>query len=119
MSEIRANTISAANGTGPITLTKQTASKARFTVNQANNTTALSSFNISSLEDTSTGRTTYNLINAFSSANEHCAIGIGNDAATFYDYTIASNAAGSAIFIQGSSAHDIDFASVIADGDLA
>ncbi len=93
--------------------------KARFTVNQANNTTALSSLNISSLADTATGRTTYNLTNSFSSANEHCTVGIGTDADNFYDYTIASHATGSAQFIQGASAHDIDFASVMALGDLA
>jgi len=93
--------------------------KARFTVNQANNTTALSSHNISSLVDTATGRTTYNLTNAFSSTNEHCTVGIGTDADNFYDYTIAAHAAGSAQFIQGASAHDVDFASVMALGDLA
>lgn len=118
MSTVHCNTIQTSSG-GPVTLTKQTASKARFTVNQANNTTALSSFNISSLTDFSTGRTAYNLINSFSSANEHCAVGIGTDAAAFYDYTIYNQAAGSAVFAQGSAAHDIDFASVIADGDLA
>ena len=93
--------------------------KARFTVNQANNTTALSSHNISSLVDTSTGRTTYNLTNSFSSLNEHCAVGIGTDAAAFYDYTIYGQAAGSATFAQGASAHDVDFVSVMALGDLA
>jgi hypothetical protein len=118
-SVLNVDTIADKAGTGPVGLTKQTASKARFTVNQANNTIALSSFNISSLADTATGRTTYNLTNSFSSANEHCTIGIGTDADNFYDYTIASHAAGSAQFIQGASAHDIDFASVIADGDLA
>ena len=118
-SVLNVDTIAAKNGTSPVALTKQTASKARFTVNQANNTTPLSSFNISSLVDTSTGRTTYNLTNSFSSLNEHCAVGIGTDAAAFYDYTIFNQAAGSATFAQGASAHDVDFASVIADGDLA
>ena len=33
MSEVRANTISAANGTGPITLTKQSAAKAWANIN--------------------------------------------------------------------------------------
>ena len=118
MSTLKADTIQSTGG-GAATLTKQTASKARFTVNQANNTTPLSSFNISSLVDTSTGRTTYNLTNSFSSLNEHCAVGIGTDAAAFYSYTIYGQATGSATFAQGASAHDVDFASVIADGDLA
>ena len=54
MSEIRANTISAANGTGPITLTKQSAAKAWGQYNQK--TPILNdSFNVSSLEDALTG----------------------------------------------------------------
>ena len=118
-SVLNVDTIANKAGSGPVALTKQTASKARFVVNQANNTTALSSFNISSLEDQATGRTKYNLTNSFSSTNEHGAVGIGTDADNFYYYTIYSQAAGSAIFAQGASSHDIDFATVIADGDLA
>ena len=119
--ELRVNTLKDASGNNSITTSFVAggSAKARFTVNQANNTTALSSLNISSLADTATGRTTYNLSSAFSSANEHCAIGIGTDASTFYDYTIASHTASSAQFIQGASAHDIDFASITAHGDLA
>jgi len=120
-SELRVNTLKDAAGNNSVGMeyVAEGSIKARFTVNQANNTTALSSHNISSLVDTSTGRTTYNLTSAFSSANEHCAVGIGTDAATFYYYTIFNQAAGSATFIQGASAHDVDFASVMALGDLA
>jgi len=56
LSDIRANTISAANGTDPVTLTKQSASKAHCTFN-GGGTIAVSgtSFNISSLTDNGTG----------------------------------------------------------------
>ena len=120
-SELRVNTLKDAAGNNSVGMSTvaEGSVKARFTVNQANNTTALSSFNISSLADFSTGRTAYNLTSAFSSANEHCSVGIGTDAAAFYDYTIYGQAAGSATFAQGASAHDVDFASVMALGDLA
>jgi hypothetical protein len=120
-SELRLTTLANNAGTESVDTTYviNGSIKARFTVNQANNTTALSSHNISSLVDTSTGRTTYNLTSAFSSANEHCSVGIGTDSAAFYDYTIYGQAAGSATFAQGASAHDVDFVSVMALGDLA
>ena len=115
-SVLNVDTIADKAGTGPVGLTKQVASKAWV---QHAGSTPLDSFNISSLEDQATGRTKYNLTNSFSSTNEHGAVGIGTDADNFYDYTIYSQAAGSAIFAQGASSHDIDFATVIADGDLA
>ena len=64
MSEIRANTISAANGTSPVTLTKQTAAKA-YSNTSADGTTINESFNISSLTDTSTGRQNHNVTSNF------------------------------------------------------
>jgi len=56
LSEIRATTISDAAGTGPITLTKQSAAKAWASVYYSSGTpTASASFNISSLSDEGTG----------------------------------------------------------------
>ena len=69
MSELRANTISDAAGTGPVTLTKQSAAKAWLQYLQA--TPAVSaSFNVSSVSDDATGRFTVNYTSAFSS-NAH------------------------------------------------
>ena len=66
MSEIRANTISAANGTDPVTLTKQSAAKVHANVTESN--TIQVSINVSSIVDEGTGRIEYNFGNAFSSA---------------------------------------------------
>ena len=65
MSEIRATTISDAAGTGPITLTKQSAAKAWVTFDQ-NTPQILDSMNTSSLTDTSTGRGDLNWTSAMS-----------------------------------------------------
>jgi hypothetical protein len=54
LSEVRANTISAANGTDPVTLTKQAAAKAYLW--HAFSTTIQDSFNISSVTDGGTGQ---------------------------------------------------------------
>ena len=68
MSDIRANTISDAAGTGPIDLYKQSAAKAW--VNFNGNTNAISdSVNITSLTDNGTGNYTLNLTNSMASAN--------------------------------------------------
>jgi len=69
MSEIRANTISAANGTGPITLTKQRAATTLHTFDQpADNT--VDSLNISSGLDAATGAVVHTFTNHYSSATQ-------------------------------------------------
>ena len=62
MSEIRATTISDAAGTGPITLTKQSAAK-MFAVADQSALAVIDSLNTSSLTDMATGRLQFNLIN--------------------------------------------------------
>ena len=56
MSEIRATTISDAAGTGPITLTGQSAAKAWVNMNGTGTVAIRDSFNTSSITDFSTGR---------------------------------------------------------------
>ena len=56
MSEIRATTISDAAGTGPVTLTKQSAAKAWINFNGSGTVATRNSFNTSSLTDLGTGR---------------------------------------------------------------
>jgi len=68
MSELRADTITASNGTSPVTLTKQSAAKA-WNNTSADGTTIQNSFGISSLTDTATGRQTHNVVNSFNDAN--------------------------------------------------
>ena len=64
MSEIRATTISDAAGTGPITLTKQSAAKAFFSSFEEG--TVNTSLNISSGTDSGAGDGTYNFTSSFS-----------------------------------------------------
>ncbi len=56
MSEIRATTISDAAGTGPITLTKQSAAKAWVNFNGTGTIATRDSVNVASLTDSSTGQ---------------------------------------------------------------
>ena len=71
MSEIRATTISDAAGTGPVTLTKQSAAKAwvNFSSNGGGTASIRSSFNTSSVTDNATGQHTATLASSMSDAN--------------------------------------------------
>lgn len=64
MSEIRANTISDAAGTGPIDLYKQSAAKAWVNFNANSGIYSGQSFNVSSFTDVGTGEAEINLTNA-------------------------------------------------------
>ena len=66
MSEIRATTISDAAGTGPITLTKQSAAKVFIRYDSNGGNTINISFNVSSVTDNGTGHQTTNFTNAMS-----------------------------------------------------
>ena len=68
MSEIRATTISDAAGTGPISLTGQSAAKAWVHFNQTSPSVE-DSFNISSVSDNSAGNSTNNFSNNMANAN--------------------------------------------------
>jgi len=67
LSEIRVTTVSATNGTGPVTLTKQYAAKAW--VNFNNSTAIQDSENVASLTDVATGSTTVTYTNALGNGN--------------------------------------------------
>lgn len=69
MSELRANTISNEAGTGPATLTKQSAAKAWANLNGTGTIALRDSFNISSVVDNDTGNYTFNFSNSMSNAN--------------------------------------------------
>jgi len=76
MSEIRATTISDAAGTGPITLTKQSAAKAWVNLNGTGTAAITDSFNTSAITDNGTGNYTISVNNSFSSANYSLTTGI-------------------------------------------
>jgi len=69
LSEIRATTISDAAGTGPITLTKQSAAKAWINFNGTGTVAIQDSFNTDSLTDNGTGSYTQNFSSAMVNAN--------------------------------------------------
>lgn len=68
MSDLRVNSISASDGTSPVTLTKQSAAKAwgHF---EGSDTTLDGSFNTSTITDNSTGNYTANFTNSMTDAN--------------------------------------------------
>jgi len=69
MSELRADTITASDGTSPVTLTKQSAAKAWVNFNGTGTIAIRESFNTSSLTDNGTGNYASNLTNSMSNAN--------------------------------------------------
>jgi hypothetical protein len=69
LSEIRATTISDAAGTGPITLTGQSAAKAWANVNGTGTITINGSFNLSSILDNGVGDITNTFVNAMSNTS--------------------------------------------------
>jgi hypothetical protein len=67
LSEIRATTISDSAGTGPITLTGQSAAKAYYYFDQSLSPNVTGdTFNTSSLVDFNTGQVTHNMTSSFS-----------------------------------------------------
>ena len=121
MSEIRVTTISDTAGTGPVTLTKQSAPKA-WVDYSGSGTTYNASFNASSATDNGTGDYTFNLTNAFGSANYAGVVDALNTDANNFDTFMHTQAAGSfsAKLRVGDSGSDTDKETYgIACGDLA
>ena len=78
MSTVKVDTITASDGTSPVTLTKQSAAKAWNNTN-ATGTAINDSFNIASLTDSGTGIQDHNVTNAFDSANHVPVFTQGNN----------------------------------------
>lgn len=79
MSEIRANTVSNAAGTGPVTLTGQSAAKAWVNFNGEGTIAARDSFNLSSLTDLGEGRYRTTIANSMSGTNYMVLATAGNE----------------------------------------
>ena len=78
MSELRADTITASDGTSPVTLTKQEATKFWLSFDSVNNDIE-GSLNASSYTDEKTGTGTITITNAFASQHDRCiTLGIYN-----------------------------------------
>ena len=125
MSDIRANTISAANGTDPVTLTKQAAAKAYLW--HTFSTTIRNSFNIASVTDLGTGigRANYtnNMDSAYAIVNHGQHGGAHNTTFVFNEVTNSTAAqwewntgtsedGGTNVLADNDSMHSVD-------GDLA
>ena len=89
MSDLRVNTISASDGTSPVTLTKQSAAKI-FERHNASHSLD-SSFGVSSITDEGVGRTTVTYLNALNSATQIVSGGAGNN--DFNECVITTTAA--------------------------
>jgi len=79
LSEIRVTTISDTAGTGPVTLTKQSAAKASLNYKGTSTNSIRYSFNVSSVTDNNTGNYTTNFTNSMSSADYTVTCAQGGD----------------------------------------
>ena len=123
MSELRADTITASNGTSPVTLTKQVALKAYIKANSSANLTADGTFNISSGTDHSTGDYSYAVTNAYSSVNHYVQTCIQEGASQGHGGTRNSGRHSASViavecFNQAGTVTDINH-NMLTAGDLA
>ena len=123
MSTIKADTIVASDGTSPVTLTKQQASKMFVNFNGTGTVAVRSSLNVSSVTDVSVGRYRPNYTNNFDSAGDYSFhVTSGVLGATWGLQQLSTFAAGSTEFILYNSAgvsFDNSIVPCTADGDLA
>ena len=125
MSEIRATTISDAAGTGPITLTGQSATKAfiKMSTDGAGTPAILSSLNVSSTTDSGTGWFFWDFTSNMSDGDYSVSYGIHNGStsspvATFVTNTSSQVNAGLRYATSNSNSDWDDFSCQV-HGDLA
>ena len=88
MSTIKVDTLVAADGSSPTTLTKQEAAKSWLLYTQ-NNNTLQSSFGVSSISDDSAGRFTTTFTSAFTGTLDYNQVGMSQSgSSTAYNVTI-------------------------------
>ena len=125
MSEIRANTISDAAGTGPVTLTKQSAAKAWVNFDGTGTIAARDSLNVSSLTDNGTGDYLISYTNNMQS-DDYAFSGAAAGSGNFYEcwfgsahgYPTVSNI-GLGTGYDTPTITDVTYASCTVTGDLA
>ena len=122
MSEIRATTISDAAGTGPITLTGQSAAKHFCNWNGTGTPAILESFNTASLTDVAAAEVTVNLSSAMSNAN-YGVTGLSSGGDRNITYSRGTDNTASAIKTYttnlSSAADEAPSNTVVTHGDLA
>lgn len=125
MSEIRATTISDQIGTGPVTLTGQSAAKAWSNLNGTGTIAERDSFNISGYVDNGTGQYTFTISSDMSDANYSTAVNTGRSGGSEYvtGYPATVPAAGSfkqtTLITSGSAFSDYEAIALNFFGDLA
>ena len=122
MSDIRVDTISAANGTDPVTLTKQMATKAWADWTQVGTQTISDSFNVSSITDVAVGRTIPTITNAMANSNYHVSFSQW-DAVVYTTVSVGSSKTTTGFLVvvgdPTPSANDADQVTIGCTGDLA
>jgi hypothetical protein len=121
LSDIRANTISDAAGTGPINLHKQSAAKAWCNYSSHTPTSLRDSLNVSSVTDSGVGLTDVNFSNAFANA-VYAGAGATSTFHVIIENTSSSKARSSGFFVSGVGGQRAFYDTVVGNiyhGDLA
>ena len=123
MSELRANTLSDAAGTGPATLTGQSAAKAWGACNSAGTEQYAGTFNVSSITDSGSNGKDFSLTNSFTTiplfAIGRQGISAWSHSTGFINYGTANVTSSNVSARYYSSSYDDSDGSFIAWGDLA
>jgi len=123
MSELRANTISDAAGTGPVALTDQWAAKMVIEYDTVTTTVINESNNVSSITDSGTGNSLIEMTNSMSSGNYAVVTAGDIDIGTKFDFIGPSFKAPRDLRIEiansSGTAADTNMCGVVVFGDLA
>jgi len=125
LSNIRANTISDAAGTGPIDLYKQSAAKAWVNFNGTGTIAARDSVNVSSLTDNVSGDYTVTYTNAMANGNYAISLASIENSTNGADLYISNNTDPSTTshileyVLAGTGKYDVDQVHTTIHGDLA
>ena len=118
MSELRVTTISDTAGTGPVTLTKQSAAKAWCNFNGIGTIAARDSFNVASLTDNSIGNYNINLTNSMSNTS-YCWSGINNNFHNATSTVVTTSSYNLQSYNSSHASVDVDLFNSATHGDLA
>jgi len=99
MSELRADTITASDGTSPVTLTKQSAAKAWVSFNGTGTLAVIGSFNQSSMTDNGTGDYSLTVSNAMNDANYSVQVSNTTYASTYAGWASTHRNGGTGAFV--------------------
>jgi len=125
LSDIRVDTISAANGTDPVTLTKQSAAKAWVNFSGTGTIAARDSVNVASLTDNGVGDYTVTYTSAMANNNYAISLASIENSTNGADLYISNNTNPSTTshileyVLAGTGKYDVDQVHTTIHGDLA